>query len=176
MVLFSDPFFIVFAVILVVVNLCFVFLLKLIIDTKIRKKKGTSALLMDAITSETEVKRTEAKPKREAPEPTEKVEVASLTQTEAVESEAKPKREAPKQGGRWGLLKRGSKPAKSVAGRKPSDGEVGFCPKYRGYLHTLPKGSVYPDECLRCRRIISCMGVQRGQVIEEFYADEAVAE
>jgi hypothetical protein len=172
---FSDPFFIVFAVILIVVNLCFVFLLKLVIDTKIRKKKDASALLTKLTPSKRAVSQPEAKPKDEVDKPEVKADTSALEQTEKTVTEVKPKMQE-KQTGKWNLLKRGDKRIESVVRREPSNGKVDFCPKYLGYLHTLPKGSVYPDECLRCRRIISCMGVQGGNAIEEFYADQEVAE
>ena len=172
---FSDPFFIVFAVILIVVNLCFVFLLKLVIDTKIRKKKDASALLTNLTPSKRDVSQPEAEPKDEVQEPEVEVDTSTLEQTEDTVTEVKLKMQE-KQTGKWNLLKRGEKTVESAVRKEPSNGKVDFCPKYLGYLHTLPKGSVYPDECLKCRRIISCMGVQRGNAIEEFYADEAVAE
>jgi hypothetical protein len=172
---FGDPFFIVFVMILIVVNLCFVFLLKLIIDTKKRKKKDTSALLTKLIPSKNVVPQTEVKPKEETPKPAEKADAPTLKQTETAVTEVKPKTQK-KQTGKWNLLKRKDKTIESVAKKEPRNGKVDFCPKYLGYLHTLPKGSVYPDECLRCRRIISCMGVQGGNAIEEFYADKAVVE
>ena len=145
MVSFSDPFFIAFAVILIIVNLCFMFLLKLVIETKILKKTDASPLTPESANPQTEAARTESKTQKKQTEKT-------------------------------GLLKRVRKTVKSVTRREPRNGTADFCPKFLGYLHTLPKGSGYPDECLRCRRIISCMGVQGGVAIEEFYADEAVAE
>ncbi|UCD96865.1 MAG: hypothetical protein JSV35_02075 [Candidatus Bathyarchaeota archaeon] len=175
MLSFGDPFFIVFVAILIVVNLCFMFLLKLIIDTKIRKKKDTSALLTRLTPSKRVVSQTEVEPKEEPHKPVEKVDAPTFKQTEPTETEVEPKVQE-KPTGKWNLLKRRDKPIESVAPEEPRNGKVDFCPKYLGYLHTLPKGSVYPDECLRCRRIISCMGVQGGNAIEEFYADEAVVE
>ena len=179
MVSFSDPFFIAFAVILIIINLCFMFLLKLVIEKKILKKTDASAQTAELADPQTEAHRTESKTKMQTLGLSKKAEAARPTQTETFETEVKLKTQE-KQTEETGLLKRVRKTVKNVTRKEPKkeprNGKADFCPKFLGYLHTLPKGSGYPDECLRCRKIISCMGVQGGEAIEEFYADKAVAE
>ncbi|UCD96867.1 MAG: hypothetical protein JSV35_02085 [Candidatus Bathyarchaeota archaeon] len=104
---------------------------------------------------------------REKEKPEHKEEKAEVIQ-ERPQKPTKVNTKRPKEG----LFKRAFKTKPSTGSdTKSYKGDMPFCPKYLGYLGTLPKGSPYPDQCLGCRKVVSCIGLKRGEAIESIYLE-----
>jgi hypothetical protein len=99
-----------------------------------------------------------------------KVEKESITK--ALKAETPEGRDEPRKKGFLSRATRKSKPTPVLENDRSDNGEVPFCPKYLGYLGTLPKGSPYPDQCLGCRKVVTCIGLQRGKEIESIYLED----
>jgi len=158
-------------------TLYFIFLRRITPETKVRKQRERFSQTVIAPQTARPAKQTETA--RNEPDQTESTEAmhtetVKSTQTEtsmpSIKAEAKPSRKKPI------ARVRKAEPVAAVNVKKSYKGQVPFCPKYLGYLGTLPKGSPYPDQCLGCRKVVSCIGMHRGEAIESLYIEEEVTQ
>ena len=174
-----------FVAILLVMTMYFTFLRRITSDapTLRRRKPTLKTETPQATQTRTEVVKPEAEPVEEKteeivspPKPTRAVDNEGKQETisQAPQVEIPTVKDKPQRKGLLGRAKRKSKPPPVPKKNESMSGKVPFCPKYLGYLGTLPKGSPYPDQCLGCRKVVSCIGLQRGKAIESMYLEDDV--
>jgi hypothetical protein len=186
MVLSIEQLLLPFVAILLVMTMYFTFLRRIMSDAPtIRQRKRT----LKAETPKVTRARTETvKPEAEPAESVKKEEIVSSpksadtndnevkqeTISQAPQVEIPAVKDKPRRKGLFGRAMRKSKPPPVPMRKDSVSGKVAFCPKYLGYLGTLPKGSPYPDQCLGCRKVVTCIGLQRGKAIESMYLEDDV--